>query len=84
MALRPAAALVLIPVAMAAAAAAEPPAAFETEVLPILNRRCTECHGISKQSGGLRLDDYQNLKKGSRKGPVIAPGGMLGSVIHQG
>ncbi|MGH9362965.1 MAG: c-type cytochrome domain-containing protein [Thermoanaerobaculia bacterium] len=58
-----------------AAAPGEPPLlAFEKDVLPILDQRCTECHGISKQSGGLRLDGLQELLKGSRKGPVVSPG----------
>ncbi|MEZ6064393.1 MAG: c-type cytochrome domain-containing protein [Planctomycetaceae bacterium] len=29
---------------------------FETEVRPLLHRRCVECHGPDKQQGELRLD----------------------------
>jgi hypothetical protein len=55
-------------------AAAVAPPNFAADVLPVLNRRCVECHGVSKKSGGLRLDSYAALMAGSRKGPVVAPG----------
>jgi len=47
---------------------------FERDIFPIFNRRCAECHGISKQSGGLRLDSFDGLRKGSKKGQVVVPG----------
>jgi WD40 repeat protein len=47
---------------------------FERDVTPILKRRCVECHGISKKSAGLRLDAYEHLMAGTRKGAVVVPG----------
>lgn len=39
---------------------------FGTEVYPILQRHCVECHGAEKQEGGLRLDIRQEaLESGS-------------------
>ena len=50
------------------------PVDFGGPIESIMKRRCTECHGISKKSGGLRLDTYDFVIKGSRKGPVVLPG----------
>ncbi len=54
----------------------KPPGAlrFETDVLPILESRCTECHGISKQSSGLRVDSIDALLRGGKKGPALVAG----------
>jgi uncharacterized membrane protein len=43
-------------------------------VAPILQDRCTECHGATKQKGGLRLDGMEALLKGGENGPVIVKG----------
>ncbi len=46
-----------------------------TEIVqPILNTRCVQCHGSSKQKGDLRLDGYAHLEKGGENGPVLLPG----------
>ncbi len=46
-----------------------------TEIVqPILNTRCVQCHGSSKQKGDLRLDGYAHLEKGGENGPVLSPG----------
>ncbi|GAB4139698.1 MAG: hypothetical protein Fur0037_06080 [Planctomycetota bacterium] len=47
---------------------------FESTVAPILARRCTLCHGETKQKGGLRLDSAAGISKGSEDGPVFVPG----------
>ena len=38
---------------------------FDKDILPIINRRCTECHGKDKQKGKLRLDSFAELNKGA-------------------
>ncbi len=43
-------------------------------VQPILNTRCVQCHGRSKQKGDLRLDGYGHVGKGGENGPVLSPG----------
>ena len=43
-------------------------------VQPILDTRCIQCHGGSKQKGDLRLDGYVHLEKGGESGPVLSPG----------
>ncbi|MBA2561929.1 MAG: hypothetical protein H0V14_03290 [Chitinophagaceae bacterium] len=43
-------------------------------VQPILQQRCYTCHGPKKQKGGLRMDDFNFLMKGSKEGKVIIAG----------
>jgi hypothetical protein len=45
--------------------------AYEEVVAPILNARCTECHGAQKQKGKLALHTWDALIKGSEGDPVI-------------
>lgn len=44
------------------------------EIAPILNKHCVSCHAGEKPPHGLRLDSYDNLMHGARKGPVVLPG----------
>jgi WD40 repeat protein len=67
-------ATLLVWLAAGAEPADRPSPAFESDVLPIFSQRCVECHGISKQSGGLRLDSFENVMQGGKKGAVIVPG----------
>src|SRR5687768_7612514 len=56
-----------------------PPAAarkvnFTTDVKPILESRCYDCHGPKKQESGLRWDKKSAAIKGGDSGPAIVPG----------
>ena len=46
---------------------------FMRDVAPILNRRCTGCHGSRKTEGDYRLHSFKNLKMagGSDETPVV-------------
>lgn len=44
------------------------------EVRTILAHNCTNCHGIAKSKGDLRLDQKEMIMKGGENGPVIVPG----------
>jgi mono/diheme cytochrome c family protein len=44
------------------------------EVIPILLTRCTVCHGLRKQEGGLDLRSKEAMLKGGKSGPVIVLG----------
>lgn len=48
---------------------------FSRNILPILNVNCaiTGCHNDGSAAGGLRLNGYTNLLKGSRYGAVVYP-----------
>lgn len=43
-------------------------------IQPILDTRCVQCHGSSKQKGKLRLDGYEYLEKGGEGGPAFTSG----------
>jgi hypothetical protein len=54
---------------------------FEKEVRPILATRCQQCHGETKQKGGLRLDSRDSLLTGGNSGPAIVPGNPGDSLL---
>jgi len=55
---------------------------FSTEIRPIFEKHCTECHGEKKQKSGLRLDVREAaLKGGDSGGPVLIPGNARSSPL---
>lgn len=46
----------------------------EADVIPILQMRCTVCHGKRKQEAGLDLRTRESVLRGGRSGPAIVPG----------
>src|SRR5262245_6737508 len=44
------------------------------DVIPILLRRCTTCHGLRRQEAGLDLRDKALMLKGGKSGPAIVLG----------
>ncbi|HKI38038.1 MAG TPA: PSD1 and planctomycete cytochrome C domain-containing protein [Gemmataceae bacterium] len=44
------------------------------DVIPILLRRCTTCHGLRRQEGGLDLRSRTAMLRGGKSGPAIVPG----------
>lgn len=56
---------------------------FAREVQPIFARKCSACHGIAVQSGGLRLDAREAALKGGRSGRVIVPGNAAASRLYR-
>ena len=49
-------------------------AVTQHDVLPILLRRCTVCHGRHRQEGGLDLRTKVAMLRGGKSGPAIVPG----------
>jgi mono/diheme cytochrome c family protein len=49
-------------------------AVTQHDVLPILFRRCTTCHGAHRQEGGLDLRTRASMLRGGKSGPAIVPG----------
>jgi hypothetical protein len=47
---------------------------FSQDILPILNRSCTRCHGGTRKEKGLDLRNYEAIMAGSTNGPVVIPG----------
>src|SRR5439155_18869299 len=44
------------------------------DVIPILLRRCTVCHGPRQREGGLDLRTKASMLKGGKSGPALVPG----------
>jgi hypothetical protein len=65
--------------------AAEPapgrPVGFVEDVLPLLRRRCVECHGAAKAEGGLRLDERAAALAESSSDRTIMPGDSAASEL---
>ena len=60
---------------------APPPEVTQHDVIPILLRRCTVCHGLRQQEGGLDLRTRAAMLKGGKSGPAIVPGKPEESLI---
>ena len=56
------------------AVSAEPTPDFETEVAPILVKRCLECHNARDANGQLVLTTAEHLARGGDGGEVVVPG----------
>jgi hypothetical protein len=56
---------------------------FESDVAPILIRRCLECHQSSNPSGNLDLTTSTSVLKGGDSGPVIVAGKEDASFLVQ-
>ena len=64
---------------------------FHTEIMPILEARCNECHKAPyekngrtmKPKAGLRFDSYEWLMKGFGDDPVIVPGDDKSSILME-
>lgn len=54
---------------------------FERDVQPILNARCTKCHGTTSRRADLSLVDFAALRRGGESGHVIEAGDASGSLL---
>ena len=53
---------------------------YDSEIQPIFNSKCTQCHG---NSAGLNLSSYENIMQGSNNGDVIIPYDYANSELWQ-
>ena len=53
---------------------------YNSEIQPILNSKCVQCHG---NSAGLNLGTYDNIMAGSNNGAVIIPFDYVNSELWQ-
>ncbi len=65
----------------AGASAPSPKALTQHDVLPILLRRCTVCHGPTRKEGNLDLRTRAALLRGGKTGPAIVPGNPQESLL---
>ena len=54
---------------------------FSTDVMPILERHCWECHSEASAELGLKLDTYEAVMAGSDYGTVIEVGDADASLL---
>src|SRR5215475_15513305 len=47
---------------------------FKTEILPVLEKSCVQCHGPKQQMAKLDLSTFAGMMQGSSSGPVLVPG----------
>lgn len=59
------------------------PVDFVSEVKPLLESRCLECHQHSYVFAGLNLETKTLAMKGGRSGPVIVPGAPHQSLLYK-
>ena len=71
----------LVACGLAHAPAEDGVAFFESKIRPLLVDRCLECHGESKQKGGLRLDSRAGWQKGGDNGTAVVPGKVEESLL---
>ena len=56
---------------------------FDTNVRPLLQERCVQCHGPKKQKADLRLDAKPHAFKGGESGPAILPAKSADSPLYK-
>ena len=56
---------------------------FESQVRPLLNRYCLQCHGESLQMGDLDLRTVSSMEKGGSQGPALVKGNAGESLLYQ-
>lgn len=54
---------------------------FSGDVWPVINSNCKSCHSGTSPSGGIRLEDYDDVKA---QGGISAgqPGSLYGAISH--
>jgi len=58
-------------------------ASFSHDIIPVLEKNCTSCHGLKKQKAGLRLDTYNLILQGSENGAIIKLGNAQDSELYR-
>jgi hypothetical protein len=64
---------ILLAVVVIPAAAQRDPL-FKTEILPVLEKNCVQCHGPQQKMAKLDLSSFAGMMEGSSSGPVLVPG----------
>jgi mono/diheme cytochrome c family protein len=56
---------------------------FATDILPLLQSRCVNCHGGQKTEHELNLNSFDGVMAGSENGPVVTPGDAADSSMAE-
>jgi hypothetical protein len=54
---------------------------YATDIKPILDSSCTDCHGDKKAKGHLRLDTLKGVLKGGEEGKIVIVGNSAKSLL---
>src|SRR5690242_19714701 len=65
-------AIVVAAIAFPLAAQRDP--LFKTEILPVLEKSCVQCHGPDRKMAKLDLSSFTGMMEGGSSGPVLVPG----------
>ncbi|HTO05401.1 MAG TPA: c-type cytochrome domain-containing protein, partial [Opitutus sp.] len=57
------------------------PTFYEARVAPIFEQHCVSCHGPDKAKAKLRLDTFEQLKRGSENGEIVLDGNIEDSEL---
>ena len=75
---------VLILMFLAWTSACSKKVSFVSDIKPILDDHCAECHVKGKkgyEKSGLSMESYALLMKGTKFGPVVEPGSSVSSTL---
>lgn len=59
---------------------------FKSEVKPLIDKYCTECHtqgGAGDEASGFVTENYATVMKGTKFGPVVVAGDPLSSSLYR-
>ena len=56
---------------------------FATDILPLIESRCINCHGGERTQEGLDMKTHAAIMAGSENGPVVSPGDAANSSMAQ-
>jgi hypothetical protein len=73
-------------VLLAGCSAGPAPVSFNSEIKPIIDKYCTECHlagGTGAEASGFITKDYDSIMKGTKFGPVVVQGDPLSSSLYR-
>lgn len=62
----------------------ELPVSFSKDVMPVLQKHCSECHlpgGVGEVASGLDLSSYESTMKGTKFGAIVRPGDSTSSTL---
>ncbi|MES9833282.1 MAG: hypothetical protein ABW139_13700 [Candidatus Thiodiazotropha sp. DIVDIV] len=62
------------------------PVSFKSEIKPVIDKYCTECHlagGSGAEASGFITQDYTSIMKGTKFGPVVVAGDPLSSSFYR-
>jgi hypothetical protein len=63
-----------------------PDVSFKTDVKPVLEHYCAECHmpgGEGTDASGFSVDGYSSIMAGGKLGPMVVPGDALSSNLYR-